>query len=167
MNSTFSIRWQYGIRSLLMIGLAVYIISLSRTNALHYYLAPHMQKLLLLCPVPLLFIALAMAWHGIVGGGTVRMYVIVSTRCRKAGSKKHSYMECCSFRSYSVLCCPIRHLVVIWPPKRHVLHVSQPGHPTENRYTDHESIHLLPFINCIFCPHFAPSRGEMESGNAG
>lgn len=116
-NSTFSIRWQYGIRSLLMIGLAVYIISLSRTNALHYYLAPHMQKLLLLCPVPLLFIALAMAWHGIVGGGTVRMYVIVSTRCRKAGSKKHSYMECCSFRSYSVLCCPIRHLVVIYCQK--------------------------------------------------
>ncbi|SFQ95518.1 MULTISPECIES: TIGR03943 family protein [unclassified Paenibacillus] len=67
MNSTFSIRWQYGMRSLLLIGLAVYIVSLSRTNALHYYLAPHMQKLLLLCPVPLLFIALAMAWHGIIG----------------------------------------------------------------------------------------------------
>ncbi|MDQ0493482.1 TIGR03943 family putative permease subunit [Paenibacillus brasilensis] len=67
MNTAFSIRWQYGMRSLLMIGLALHIILLSRTNALHYYLAPHMQKLLLLCPVPLLFIALAMAWHGIVG----------------------------------------------------------------------------------------------------
>ncbi|EHS57811.1 TIGR03943 family putative permease subunit [Paenibacillus sp. Aloe-11] len=67
MNSAFSIRWQYGIRSFLMIGLALLIILLSRTNALHYYLAPHMQKLLLLCPVPLLFIAFAMAWHGIVG----------------------------------------------------------------------------------------------------
>lgn len=67
MNSTFSIRCQYGMRSLLMIGLAVYIITLHRTSALHYYLAPHMQKLLLLCPVPLIFIALAMAWHVIVG----------------------------------------------------------------------------------------------------
>ncbi|WP_342417646.1 TIGR03943 family protein [Paenibacillus sp. FSL R10-2782] len=67
MNSTFSMRWQYGMRSLLMIGLAVYIITLSRSNSLHYYLAPQMQKLLLLCPVPLLFIALAMAWHGIAG----------------------------------------------------------------------------------------------------
>ncbi|MDG0056836.1 TIGR03943 family protein [Paenibacillus sp. P2(2022)] len=67
MNSTFSIRCQYGMRSLLMIGLAVYIITLHRTSALHYYLAPQMQKLLLLCPVPLIFIALAMAWHVIVG----------------------------------------------------------------------------------------------------
>lgn len=67
MNSTFSIRCQYGMRSLLMTGLAVYIITLQHTGALHYYLAPHMQKLLLLCPVPLMFIALAMTWHVIVG----------------------------------------------------------------------------------------------------
>ncbi|MDP4097261.1 TIGR03943 family protein [Paenibacillus sp. P96] len=69
MNSSFSIRMHYLLRMLLIAGLAVYIIHLNRADALHYYLAPHMQLLLLCCPVPLLFIALSMGLHG-VGGRT-------------------------------------------------------------------------------------------------
>lgn len=44
-------------------SLAVYIIHLHSSNALHYYLAPTLQKLLLACVIPLIFIAVIMAWH--------------------------------------------------------------------------------------------------------
>lgn len=48
------------LRSVLFVLLAFYIFRLNESGTLHFYLAPHMQKLLLLCPVPLLLIALAM-----------------------------------------------------------------------------------------------------------
>ncbi|MFM9281016.1 TIGR03943 family putative permease subunit [Paenibacillus jiagnxiensis] len=69
MNSSISVRLHYLLRALLIAGLAVYIMHLSLTDALHYYLAPRMQILLLCCPVPLLFIALGMGIHG-AGGRT-------------------------------------------------------------------------------------------------
>lgn len=62
------VRIHYFSRSLLLIALACYITHLNETQALHYYLAPNMQKLLLLCPVPLWFIAIGMLWHTLTGG---------------------------------------------------------------------------------------------------
>lgn len=62
------VRIHYFSRALLLIALACYITHLNETQALHYYLAPHMQKLLLLCPVPLWFIAIGMLWHTLTGG---------------------------------------------------------------------------------------------------
>lgn len=61
------VRIHYLIRALLLIVLACYIMHLNETQALHYYLAPHMQKLLLLCPVPLWFMAIGMLWHTLMG----------------------------------------------------------------------------------------------------
>lgn len=61
------VRIHYFSRALLLIALACYIMHLNETQALHYYLAPHMQKLLLLCPVPLWFIAIGMLWHTLTG----------------------------------------------------------------------------------------------------
>lgn len=61
------IQWHNLIRALWIGGLAVYIIRLNSTDSLHYYLAPTMQRLLLCCPVPFLFIAAIMAWHGLFG----------------------------------------------------------------------------------------------------
>lgn len=55
------------LRSLLIAALAFYIMHLNASDSLHYYLAPHMQTLLLLCPVPLLFIAFGMLWHALAG----------------------------------------------------------------------------------------------------
>ncbi|KOY16724.1 hypothetical protein AMS66_09635 [Paenibacillus xylanivorans] len=62
-----SIQWHNLIRALWIGGLAVYIIHLNSSDSLHYYLAPTMQRLLLCCPVPFLFIAAIMAWHGLFG----------------------------------------------------------------------------------------------------
>ncbi len=168
MNSTFSIRWQYGMRSLLMFGLAVYIITLSRSNSLHYYLAPQMQKLLLLCPVPLLFIALAMAWHGIAGEREGEDLCDCEHPLPQSWFKKTLV--------YGMLLIPLLFGSLLpnqalgsdmAAKKRHVLHVSQPGDPAQNRYTDHESTDLLHFIDHLSCAIFAPSRGKMESGNTG
>ncbi|MGV2882309.1 TIGR03943 family putative permease subunit [Paenibacillus taichungensis] len=61
------IQWHNLIRALWIGGIAVYIIRLNSTDSLHYYLAPTMQRLLLCCPVPFLFIAAIMAWHGLFG----------------------------------------------------------------------------------------------------
>ncbi|MGY5344193.1 TIGR03943 family putative permease subunit [Paenibacillus glucanolyticus] len=69
MISSLAIRGHYVLRSLLIAALAFYIMHLNATESLHYYLAPHMQTLLLLCPVPLLFIAFGMLWHAL-GGDT-------------------------------------------------------------------------------------------------
>lgn len=60
-------RSHYFIRAILLCCLAFYIMGLNNSDALHYYLAPHMQRLLLLCPIPLLFIAFGMLWHAIMG----------------------------------------------------------------------------------------------------
>lgn len=60
-------RSHYFIRAILLCCLAFYIMGLNNSDALHYYLAPHMQRLLLLCPIPLLFIAFGMLWHAILG----------------------------------------------------------------------------------------------------
>lgn len=65
------IQWHNLIRAVWIGGLAVYIIHLNSSDSLHYYLAPTMQKLLLCCPVPLLFIAVIMAWHGLFGRNEV------------------------------------------------------------------------------------------------
>ncbi|PQP81692.1 TIGR03943 family protein [Paenibacillus sp. PCH8] len=65
------IQWHNLIRAVWIGGLAVYIIHLNSSDSLHYYLAPTMQKLLLCCPVPLLFIAAIMAWHGLFGRNEV------------------------------------------------------------------------------------------------
>lgn len=66
---TFSLkhRGHYLIRAILLCCLAFYIMNLNHSDALHYYLAPHMQSLLLLCPIPLLFIAFGMLWHALMG----------------------------------------------------------------------------------------------------
>lgn len=66
-----SIQWHNLIRAVWIGGLAVYIIRLNSSDSLHYYLAPTMQKLLLCCPVPLLFIAVIMAWHGLFSGNDI------------------------------------------------------------------------------------------------
>lgn len=66
-----SIQWHNLIRAIWIGGLAVYIIHLNSSDSLHYYLAPTMQKLLLCCPVPLLFIAVIMAWHGLFSGNDI------------------------------------------------------------------------------------------------
>ncbi|WP_127540109.1 TIGR03943 family putative permease subunit [Paenibacillus illinoisensis] len=66
-----SIQWHSLIRSVWIGGLAAYIIHLKEIDSLHYYLAPTMQRLLLCCPIPLLFIAVIMAWHGLFGHGHV------------------------------------------------------------------------------------------------
>lgn len=68
MEFTLRIRVHYLFRALLLTALSFYIKHLQDADALHYYLAPNLQKLLLLCPVPLLFIAFGMAWHAITGG---------------------------------------------------------------------------------------------------
>ncbi|WP_342570204.1 TIGR03943 family protein [Paenibacillus sp. FSL R5-0749] len=65
------IQWHNLIRAGWIGGLAVYIIHLNSSDSLHYYLAPTMQKLLLCCPVPFLFIAVIMAWHGLFGRNEV------------------------------------------------------------------------------------------------
>ncbi|MEK4111874.1 TIGR03943 family protein [Paenibacillus sp. FSL H7-0942] len=65
------IQWHNLIRAGWIGGVAVYIIQLNSSDSLHYYLAPTMQKLLLCCPVPLLFIAVIMAWHGLFGRNEV------------------------------------------------------------------------------------------------
>lgn len=69
MMDSFSLkhRSHYFIRAILLCCLAFYIMGLNNSDALHYYLAPHMQRLLLLCPIPLLFIAFGMLWHAIMG----------------------------------------------------------------------------------------------------
>ena len=67
MKPSLSLRSHYILRSLLIAALAAYIMHLNASNSLDYYLAPHMQTLLLLCPVPLLFIAFGMLWHAIAG----------------------------------------------------------------------------------------------------
>ncbi|MGG1880708.1 MULTISPECIES: TIGR03943 family protein [Paenibacillus] len=67
MTLTASIRCHYLLRALLLASLSFYLIHLNETDLLHYYLAPHMQKLLLLCPVPLLFISFGLVWHCITG----------------------------------------------------------------------------------------------------
>lgn len=67
MTLTASIRCHYLLRALLLTALSFYIMHLNETELLHYYLAPHMQKLLLLCPVPLLFISFGLLWHSITG----------------------------------------------------------------------------------------------------
>lgn len=67
MKPRLSLRSHYILRSLLIAALAAYIMHLNASNSLDYYLAPHMQTLLLLCPVPLLFIAFGMLWHAIAG----------------------------------------------------------------------------------------------------
>ncbi|WP_440109080.1 TIGR03943 family putative permease subunit [Paenibacillus sp. QZ-Y1] len=61
------VQWHNLIRALWIGGLAVYIIHLNTNDSLHYYLAPTMQRLLLCCPIPFLFIAVIMAWHGLFG----------------------------------------------------------------------------------------------------
>ncbi|KQY94580.1 hypothetical protein ASD24_03240 [Paenibacillus sp. Root52] len=60
-----NIQWHSLIRAGWMGGIAFYIFHLNSTDSLHYYLAPTMQKLLLCCPIPFLFIAIIMAWHGL------------------------------------------------------------------------------------------------------
>ncbi|OOC62049.1 TIGR03943 family putative permease subunit [Paenibacillus ihbetae] len=60
-------RVHYAMRALLLAALAIYIMHLNESNLLEYYLAPQMQKLLLLCPVPLLFIAFGMVYHAVMG----------------------------------------------------------------------------------------------------
>lgn len=65
--SSLKFRTHYFIRTFLLAGLSFYIMDLNRSDTLHYYLAPHMQKLLLLCPIPLLFIAFGMLYHGMAG----------------------------------------------------------------------------------------------------
>ncbi|WP_044478048.1 TIGR03943 family putative permease subunit [Paenibacillus antibioticophila] len=69
MMDSFSLkhRGHYFIRAILLCCLAFYIMGLNNSDALHYYLAPHMQRLLLLCPIPLLFIAFGMLWHAMMG----------------------------------------------------------------------------------------------------
>ncbi|MGQ8871995.1 TIGR03943 family putative permease subunit [Paenibacillus sp. TSA_86.1] len=62
-----SIPWHTLIRAGWIGSLAGYIMHLKSSNALHYYLAPTMQKLLLGCAVPLLFIAVFMIWHALFG----------------------------------------------------------------------------------------------------
>ncbi|WP_240037145.1 TIGR03943 family putative permease subunit [Paenibacillus amylolyticus] len=57
------IQWHTLIRAGWIGSLAVYVMHLKSSNSLHYYLVPTMQKLLLGCAVPLLFIAVIMAWH--------------------------------------------------------------------------------------------------------
>ncbi|WP_418037447.1 TIGR03943 family putative permease subunit [Paenibacillus xylanilyticus] len=66
-----SIQWHSLIRAVWIGGLAIYIFHLKENDSLHYYLAPTMQRLLLCCPIPLLFIAVIMAWHGLFGHGQV------------------------------------------------------------------------------------------------
>ncbi|WP_337031642.1 TIGR03943 family putative permease subunit [Paenibacillus illinoisensis] len=66
-----SIQWHSLIRALWIGGLAVYIFHLKENDSLHYYLAPTMQRLLLCCPIPLMFIAVIMAWHGLFGHGQI------------------------------------------------------------------------------------------------
>ncbi|MBY9080198.1 TIGR03943 family protein [Paenibacillus sp. HN-1] len=67
MAFTWRIRSHYLLRALLLAALSFYIIHLNASDSLHYYLAPRMQKLLLLCPVPLLFITFGMLWHALTG----------------------------------------------------------------------------------------------------
>ena len=67
MKSSLRIRIHYTLRSALVAALAAYIMHLNASDSLEYYLAPHMQTLLLLCPVPLLFIAFGMMWHSLAG----------------------------------------------------------------------------------------------------
>ncbi|WP_434750937.1 TIGR03943 family putative permease subunit [Paenibacillus amylolyticus] len=72
MNNSFfakrtSIQWHTLIRAGWIGSLAGYIMHLKSSNSLHYYLAPTMQKLLLGCAVPLLFIAVIMIWHALFG----------------------------------------------------------------------------------------------------
>ncbi|MNW29791.1 hypothetical protein D3C74_66530 [compost metagenome] len=61
------VRIHYFIRAILLLALSCYIMHLNETRSLHYYLAPHMQKLLLLCPVPLWFMAIGLLWHTLTG----------------------------------------------------------------------------------------------------
>lgn len=66
-SSTNVIRWHTLIRASWIGSLALYIMHLHSSNALHYYLAPSLQKLLLCCVIPLIFIAVIMAWHALFG----------------------------------------------------------------------------------------------------
>ncbi|MBB6021819.1 putative repeat protein (TIGR03943 family) [Paenibacillus sp. JGP012] len=59
------IQWHSLIRAGWIGSLAGYIIHLHSSNALHYYLAPTLQKLLLACVIPFIFIAVIMAWHAL------------------------------------------------------------------------------------------------------
>ncbi|WP_136608404.1 TIGR03943 family putative permease subunit [Paenibacillus dokdonensis] len=68
MTLAFKSRFHYLFRASWLAALSFYIMHLNEKGSLHYYLVPHLQKLLLLCPVPLLFIAFGMAWHAITGG---------------------------------------------------------------------------------------------------
>ncbi|MGF9696349.1 TIGR03943 family putative permease subunit [Paenibacillus sp. MABNR03] len=66
-----AVQWHSLIRAVWIGGLAVYIFHLNANDSLHYYLAPTMQRLLLCSPIPLLFIAVVMAWHALIGHGQV------------------------------------------------------------------------------------------------
>jgi len=66
-RSSAGTRLHYVVRALLLAALAIYVMHLNESNLLEYYLAPQMQTLLLLCPVPLLFIAFGMVYHAVMG----------------------------------------------------------------------------------------------------
>ncbi|MCM3496837.1 TIGR03943 family protein [Paenibacillus lactis] len=66
-HSSAGARFHYVVRALLLAALAIYVMHLNESNLLEYYLAPQMQTLLLLCPVPLLFIAFGMVYHAVMG----------------------------------------------------------------------------------------------------
>ncbi|GGA45670.1 TIGR03943 family putative permease subunit [Paenibacillus physcomitrellae] len=65
MNISPSSRLHYGLQAALMFALALYIGSLVKTNALHYYLAPRMEKWMLLCPILLGLMAVFTAYRAI------------------------------------------------------------------------------------------------------
>lgn len=66
-SNSASIRFHTLIRATWIGSMAVYIMHLQSTNSLHYYLAPTMQKLLLGCVIPFIFIAIVMACHALFG----------------------------------------------------------------------------------------------------
>ncbi|ANS74151.1 hypothetical protein AWM70_05795 [Paenibacillus yonginensis] len=65
MNVSPSSRLHDGFQAVLMFALAFYIGSLVKTDALHYYLAPRMEKWILLCPILLGLMAVFTAYRAI------------------------------------------------------------------------------------------------------
>lgn len=111
-----SIQWHSLIRAVWIGGLAIYIFHLKENDSLHYYLAPTMQRLLLCCPIPLLFIAVIMAWHGLFGHGQV--HCDCEHPPPSGGLRSLVTYGLIMFPLLLSFCCRIKHSAVLWPVRR-------------------------------------------------
>lgn len=65
MNHSRIIRRHYWARALILLGFALLIAHLTQSGALHYYIGPRMEPLLRFCPIPLVVMAVCLAYQAL------------------------------------------------------------------------------------------------------